>query len=263
MKALILAAGYGTRLKQELESLRSENPAGYSRLKDSVEGRPKPLILVAGKPAIDYIMENLERAGIIEAVLVVNNSNFRKFEKWKDNRDGGISIRLVNDRTNSNQERLGAVRDLVLGLEELDVEDDTIVIAGDNLLRIELRELVDFFREKQTSVVAACKELDRERIRKSACLSTDENSLLVSFEEKPSEPSSEWICPAVYLFTADTIRLIKEMRFEHAEEHLGSLIMRLYSRIHIHALRKEESIRFDMGQAEDIKEADSVFRRKK
>ncbi|HLC98854.1 MAG TPA: nucleotidyltransferase family protein [Candidatus Nanoarchaeia archaeon] len=261
MKAVILAAGYGTRLEKELADLKESSPKKYSILRPIVEGIAKPMINVAGKPIVQHTVENIERTDADKIFIVTNNRYHRQFEEWKDSYNSRIPLKLINDRTNTNDERLGAVYDLLLVLKQEAIEDDTLVIAGDNLLKLDLRDLVGFFNEVQTSIVVAYREKDKDRIKRSACVEFDDNHLVISFEEKPKNPRSDWICPAIYLYSADTIKLIKEMKFDHDKrDFIGNIPMLLYSRIHIHAFAREDKIRFDIGTLEELAQAESYFR---
>ncbi|MBU0536068.1 MAG: NTP transferase domain-containing protein [Nanoarchaeota archaeon] len=263
MKAIILAAGYGVRLEQDIEALKKEEPEKYERIKPFIESRSKPMIIIAGKPLVQYSVENLERTGIDQIYIVTNNKYHSQFEEWRNHYHSTIPIKLINDGTSRNEERLGAVNDLLLVLREEDIEDDVLVLAGDNLLKFELKDLIDFFREKQTSVIVVYKEKDNDKIRRSACVQLDENNLVVNFEEKPKEPRSEWICPAIYVYAADTIKLIKEMKFgDDKKDLIGNIPLMLYNKIHIHAFSREEKIRFDLGSISDFEVADNYFRGK-
>lgn len=265
MKAIILAAGYGVRLEDELKMLKSENPKKYETVRSFIEGKAKPMIAVAGKPVVQHIVENIERsdADIDGIFIVTNNRYFRQFDEWRKGYKGKIRIKFINDGTNTNETRLGAVNDLLLVLNEEEIDDDVLVVAGDNIFRFELSELVDFFNEKHASVITVYKEGDIERIKKCSCVKFDDDSLVVNFEEKPKKPSSEWLCPPVYIYTADTIKLIKEMKFDKdKKDFIGNIPMLLYSKISIYALAKEEKIRFDLGTVDDFEKADIYFREK-
>lgn len=270
MKAIILAAGYGKRLDEDITNLKNGNKERYEEIKHCIEGKSKATVLVAGKPVIEYITENIEGingAKRIEQIYVVtNNKFFRQINEWRDSHkghegsEGSIPIKLINDNTNSNDERLGAVKDLLLALNKEEIDDDILVVAGDNLIKFDLSELVNYFERKKTSVLVVYKESDREKIRKSACVEIDEHNLVVGFEEKPKEPRSEWICPAIYIFSKDTVKLIKEMRFsEDKKDLIGNIPMMLYNKIFFYAFKKDSKIRFDLGTVKDFEEAERYF----
>lgn len=262
MKAIILAAGYGMRLENELKVLKESDPEKYSEVRLFLEDKAKPMIIIDGKPVIQYTVENLERAGIKRIFIITNNRYFSQFDEWRNGYKGKSSIKLINDGTNTNETRLGAVHDLLLVLKEEHISDDVIMVAGDNLLKFEINDLIESFNDIQTSMIVVYPEKDPEKIKKSACVEFDENNLVVSFEEKPKKPRSEWICPAIHIYTADTIRLIKEMKFDSSRKDLiGNIPMMLYDKIEIHAFVRKEKIRFDLGTIYDFDSAVEYFRK--
>ncbi|MCX8147365.1 MAG: sugar phosphate nucleotidyltransferase, partial [Candidatus Woesearchaeota archaeon] len=185
------------------------------------------------------------------------------FDECRNSYKGNAKIRIINDGTNTNEERLGAVNDLLLVLKKEDIDDDLLVVAGDNLFKFEIREMIEFFNEKKANILVAYREEDKEKIKKSACIEIDENSLVVNFEEKPKEPKSSWICPAIYIFTKDTVRLIKEMRIDEKKKDLiGNIPMILYSKIDFYAFKKEKKLRFDLGTINDFDDANEYFAKK-
>ncbi|MCX6707548.1 MAG: sugar phosphate nucleotidyltransferase [Candidatus Woesearchaeota archaeon] len=263
MEAIILAAGYGMRLDNELKSLKASDPEKHSEIRPFLEGRAKPMIIINGKPVIQYTVENLERAGITRIVIVTNNRYFSQFDEWRDSYKGKSLIKLINDGTNTNESRLGSIHDLLLALKKENISDDVIMVAGDNLFKFEIKDMIESFNDVHTSMIAVYPEKDPERIKKSACVEFDESNLVVNFEEKPKKPRSEWICPAIHIYTADTIRLIKEMKFDDSRKDLiGNIPMMLYDRIDIHAFVRKDKIRFDLGTIHDFDNAVEHFSRK-
>ncbi|MFC1733979.1 nucleotidyltransferase family protein [candidate division KSB1 bacterium] len=264
MKAIILAAGYGTRLDNELNRIKKENPLQYKRISHSIRGKPKPLVLIGGKPLLNYVVENMIKAGIEEIIIVTNNKYITQFENWLKNCSLKIPVKLLNDGTNSNGERLGALNDLLLALNNEKIDDDVLVFAGDNLVKFELSEMVDFFRQKKTTIICTYKEKEKERLKRHGCIEFDENSLVTYFEEKPDEPKSKWVCPAIYIFAKETINLIKNMEFgEDKKDLIGNIPLLLYRKMPIYAFKKESNLRFDLGTMDDFEKADEYFRSKK
>jgi glucose-1-phosphate thymidylyltransferase len=260
MKAIILAAGYGVRLENDLNRLKADNPGRYSDIHQFIEGRAKPMVIVSGKPVVQHIVENLERAGIDKIFIVTNQKYFMQFDEWRNSYSGKASIKLINDRSNTNETRLGAINDLLLVLKNEHISDDVIMVAGDNLFKFEIKDMIESFNDVQTSIIAVYPEKDPEKIKKSACVEFDENNLVVSFEEKPQKPRSEWICPAIHIYNSDTIRLIKEIKFEESRKDLiGNIPMMLYNKIEIHAFVRPDKIRFDLGTIEDFYNAVEYF----
>src|SRR5436853_1705664 len=140
MRVIILAAGYATRL--------------YPLTLTS----PKPLLPVAGKPMIDYVLDNLAPIGGIDRVYIVTNAKFAgHFQKWADHYRASkakLDFTIVNDGSTDDSNKLGAIGDLHLVLTREKVDDDVIVVAGDNLFSQELSGFGAFCREKRAPVLA-------------------------------------------------------------------------------------------------------------
>ncbi len=189
MKCVILAAGYATRL--------------YPLTKDF----PKPLLKVGEKTILDWLVDDV--APETDEFAVVSNHRFiSHFEAWAAGKPQRIT--LVDDGTESNETRLGAVRDIQLAVEKLPIADDCLVMAGDNVLDFSLCDFVRFAREKGTSCVMCHEENDLARQRRTAIITKDENGLITSYEEKPQNPKGNRAVPPFYYYREEDIRRIPE-----------------------------------------------------
>lgn len=240
MKCLILAAGYATRLYPLTENF------------------PKPLLEVGGKPILDWLMEDLGNS--VEEYIVVSNHKFAGiFEKWADCHSGGIPIRVVDDGTSSNETRLGAVRDIQLGIESAAVEGDLLVMAGDNLLSFSLRDFVDYARKAGTSCVMRYWEADEARLHKTGVAQVDGNGLIISMEEKPAEPKSNWCCPPFYyIASADVPKVAEAIAAGCGVDAPGSFIAWLSGRVPVHAWEMPGP-RYDIGNLESYEAVKKVW----
>ena len=138
MKAIVLAAGYAIRLR----------PLTLNR--------PKPLLKVAEKPIIEHIINKLEELEIVDKIYIVTNDKFsQNFTDWVDNFDAKKSIEVVNDGTKSNEDRLGALGDVNYVIDIKKIDDDIIVIAGDNLFEFSLLDVVDIFRKRKSTITVS------------------------------------------------------------------------------------------------------------
>ena len=134
MKCLILAAGYATRLYPLTENF------------------PKPLLEVQGKTILDWLLENIDETGCVDQYVVISNHKFADdFRKWAEGHR--LPIIVLDDGTESNETRLGAVCDLLFALQKLQIDDDLLVVAADNILFFSFQEFVDFAKEKGTSCI--------------------------------------------------------------------------------------------------------------
>ncbi len=192
MKALILAAGYGTRL--------------YPLTKD----KPKPLLPVAGKPMVEHVLKKIEEIETIDEVYIVTNEKFAgHFREWKDTYAGRKKIKIINDETISDEDKKGAIGDMRLVIEKEGINDDLLVVAGDNLFEFDLRDFIDFFRDKGTSV-GLYDFRDREAVKRYSIVEIDADKKVLNFQEKPSEPSTTLIAICLYLFPKGKLNLITE-----------------------------------------------------
>ena len=188
MKCLFLAAGYATRLYPLTENF------------------PKPLLEVAGKPILDWLIDDMDQTGLIDGYIVISNHKFAHiFEEW-----GKGKCTVIDDGTTSNETRLGAVKDIQFAIEQLQLDDDLLVMAGDNLLDFSLGGFIRYAKEKDATCVMRYYEADEARLHKTGVAEIDADGRILSMEEKPAEPKSHWCIPAFYYYTREDSHLIKK-----------------------------------------------------
>ena len=184
MKVIILAAGYATRLY----------PLTLTQ--------PKPLLPVAGKPMIEHVLDNLTPIGGIDRIYVVTNEKFvAHFQKWSDHycaTKSKLNFTIVNDGSTDDTNKLGAIGDIHFVLKTQNVDDDLIVVAGDNLFSEKLNDFGKYCREKDTPVLALYDVGNLEEIKKYNSISVDDTSRITFFEEKPKNPTSTLTGIALY-----------------------------------------------------------------
>ena len=192
MKALILAAGYATRLYP------------------LTVNQPKPLLPVGGRPIIDYIMDKLEDVTEPDEVYVVTNDRFHKnFEEWASKHKSQKKITIINDRTLTNEERLGAIGDIQLVIEEAKIEEDLLVIAGDNLFAFKMQNFLEFAKARAPDCSIVLHNIgSREEARKYGVVTMDATNRLLSFAEKPAEPESTLVAICLYYFPKEKLPLV-------------------------------------------------------
>lgn len=181
MKALILAAGYATRL--------------YPLTKEY----PKPLLEVKNKPIINFIVDKLKKVPIDEIYVVTNSKFISNFRKWKKSQKISKKITLVDDLTKSNEDRLGAIGDINFVINKQKVKDDLLVIGGDNLFSGSLKEFLDFSCKQKPSATVG---LFRLKQKKDACrygvVTLDSQKRVIAFQEKPKKPESNIVAMCLY-----------------------------------------------------------------
>lgn len=191
MKALILAAGYATRLYPLTRTF------------------PKSLLSVKGRPIIDYIVDKLEN---VEELLVVTNHKFQpQFEKWRLSHEQRQKITLVDDLTRDNGSRLGAVGDMGFVIEKKNIDEDLFVVGGDNLFE---RKLDDFLSaslaNKPSPTIGVFDIKDRGKANKYGVVELDKDKRVMGFQEKPDNPKSTLVAMCLYFFPKETLKLVKE-----------------------------------------------------
>ena len=203
MKCLILAAGYATRLYPLTENF------------------PKPLLKVGDKTILDWLLDDIDSAGCVDEYVVISNHKFAGiFDEWatlrharpdasRHARPDRASVTVLDDGTTSNDTRLGAVRDIQFAIDTLGLDDDLLVIAGDNLLDFSLVQFIEYARTKGTSCVMRYYEPSIEKLRKTGVATVDDDGLILSMAEKPTEPQSHWCCPPFYFYRREDVPLVK------------------------------------------------------
>ena len=245
MTVIILAAGYATRLY----------PLTLTQ--------PKPLLPVAGKPMIDYVLDNLAPVGGIDRVCLVTNAKFAAaFQHWADHyraTKSQMEFTIVNDGSTDDTNKLGAIGDLHLVLTREKINDDIIVVAGDNLFSESLAEFGRFCREKNAPVLGVYDVGNLEEIKKYNAITMDDAGKISFFEEKPKQPTSTVTGIALYFYPKATLPLIHRYIAEgNNPDQPGRLVQWLYPRLPVYTWRVP-GLWYDIGSKEALEEANRVF----
>jgi len=192
VKALILAAGYATRL--------------YPLTKDM----PKALLPIGGRAMLDYLMDGIVSIPEIDGCVIVTNHRFaEQFRAWANCRSG-IPIEVVDDMTTNNDNRLGAIGDISYAIDRANIDDDVLVAASDNFFTFNLNDYAEAFRQHGRDTLLAGKIDSIEDLRRFAVAVLDENGRVVNLVEKPQDPPSDIAVYALYIYRRDTIPMIKQ-----------------------------------------------------
>lgn len=245
MKVIILAAGYATRLY----------PLTLTQ--------PKPLLPVAGKPMIDHVLDNLAGIEGIDRVYVVTNAKFAgHFQKWADAYRASktkLNFTVVNDGSTDDKNKLGAIGDLHLVLSREQVDDDIIVVAGDNLFSERLDGFGKFCRERNAAVEGVFDVGSLEEVKKYNSISVDADGKITFFEEKPKNPTSTLTGIALYYYPRSVLPLIHQYIAEgNNPDQPGRLVQWLYPRVPVYTW-KVPGLWFDIGSKETLEEANRIF----
>lgn len=241
MKCLILAAGYATRLYPLTENF------------------PKPLLKVGEKTILDWLVDDIHTAGVVDEYVVISNHKYaRHFENWAQTKPQKITV--LDDGTDSNETRLGAVRDIQFAIEELNLDDEMLVIAGDNVLDFSLTAFICYAVEKGTSCVMRYYEAAPERLKKSGVSQVDDDDRLIAMEEKPSQPKSNWCTPPFYYYTRSDAAMVAEgIRCGCGVDAPGSFIAWLCTRSPVHSMEMPGS-RYDIGNLQSYEAVQKTYR---
>lgn len=248
MNALILAAGYATRLY----------PLTLNKA--------KPLLEVGGKPIIEWLVDNLGSVPALETVYIVTNNKFAKdFEAWAGcyDRESTFEIKVINDGSMSDNDKLGAIGDinLVLTSENL-TTDDLLVIAGDNLFEQRLAEFVTAAKG-YAATVAVHDVGDFEAMKKFGTITVDDRGVITSFEEKPAKPKSTLASIALYYYSRDVLPLFTTyLATGNNPDQPGRFVQWLYARKPVNTF-KLNGRWLDIGSKETLAAADEIFRHAK
>jgi len=231
MKCLILAAGYATRLYPLTENY------------------PKPLLTVGEKTILDWLIDDIDGAGLVDEYIVISNHKFaHHFNAWAEEKKQRITV--VDDGTSSNETRLGAVRDIQFAIDTLSLDDDMLVIAGDNLLDFSLTNFVRYANAKKTSCIMRYFEADEKKLQKCGVVSIDDNDVITDMEEKPACPKSNWCCPPFYYYTREDAKLVKVgIDLGCGVDAPGSYMAWLCTQTKVHAMEMPGR-RYDIGNLE-------------
>ena len=245
MKSVVLAAGYATRLYPLTENF------------------PKPLLEVAGKSILDHLLDDIDTIeGIDEHIIISNHKFYEHFEKWKKTCSLKRPVTIIDDGSMTNETRLGAVKDIQFAIETLNLDDDLLIVAGDNLLDFSLGEMVKLFKEKNSAVVMCSYVEDVNLLRKRGVMIPDSEFRVIQMEEKPQDPKSNWCVAPFYIYKREQLPLVKKgIEDGCGVDAPGSFISYLCRKEDVYAL-KMPGERYDIGTLESYREIQELFVKK-
>ena len=246
MKHIVLAAGYATRLYPITENF------------------PKPLLEIGGSTILDRMLEDVDAIEDVDGHIIVSNHKFISiFREWLE----GARLRyrkpitLIDDGSTDNEHRIGAVKDLILALDECGVEDDILVAAADNVLDFSFSGFVDYFQQKQTSLIMCHYEPSVMALQKTGVVTLDADNRVLQMEEKPREPKSHWAVPPFYLYRREELGLIRSAIDNGCKyDAPGNLAHFLTTRTTLHAYEMPGH-RYDIGDVASYERIKAQFAR--
>ena len=241
MKCLILAAGYATRLYPLTENF------------------PKPLLKVGEKTILDWLIDDIDESGRVDEYVVISNHKYaHHFDDWAKTKAQKITV--VDDGTDTNETRLGAVKDIQFAIEKLNLDDDMLVIAGDNVLDFSLTKFVSYADEKKASCIMRYYEPDQKKLLKCGVVTVDEDDMILNMTEKSPEPATHWCCPPFYYYTKNDAKLVQQgIDSGCGTDAPGSYIAWLCKQTKVYAMEMPGK-RYDIGNLESYEKVKAEYK---
>ena len=242
MKNIVIAAGYATRLGELTKNF------------------PKPLLKIGDNTILGRMLDDIDRIPEIDEHIIITNHKFAHiFEQWKLGTAYQKPITIIDDGTETNDTRLGAVCDLLFAMEKLGIDDDMLVVAADNLLFFSFKEFVDFANEKGTSCIMCHEQPSIEKLQRTGVVVLDNNNKVLNMEEKPEHPKSHWAVPPFYIYKKHDLDLIRHsVESGCGKDAPGNLAHYMVDCTTIHAWPMSAG-RFDIGSLDTYYEACEKF----
>ena len=259
MKCIVIAAGYATRLGELTKNF------------------PKPLLKIGKSTILGRMLDDIDRIAEIDEHIIVTNHKFAPiFEDWKKEQHYTKPITIIDDGTETNETRLGAVCDLLLAIDQLSngklsngtrealgsskkFYDDMLVVAADNLLFFSFQEFVDFARQKQTSCIMCHEQPSIEKLQRTGVVELDDDMRVLGMEEKPQVPKSHWAVPPFYIYLKQDLDLVRHsVENGCGKDAPGNLAHYMVEHTTMHAWPMSAG-RFDIGSLDTYYEAVRLY----
>lgn len=241
MKCLVLAAGYATRLYPLTQNF------------------PKPLLKVGDKTILDWLLDDIDKSGEVSEYVVISNHKYAQhFKSWAKTRPYKITV--VDDGTETNETRLGAVCDIQYAIDQLSLDDDILVIAGDNVLDFSLTKFISYAQQKKTSCIMRYYESSEQKLIRCGVVTVDDNDLVLIMTEKSPNPATNWCCPPFYYYSKDDAGKVKDGIIAGCgTDAPGSYIAWLCKQTKVHAMEMPGK-RYDIGNLESYEKVQKEYR---
>lgn len=247
MKNIVIAAGYATRLGELTRNF------------------PKPLLRIGDSTILGRMLDDIDSIPEIDEHIIVTNHKFASiFEDWARGLNYRKPITIVDDGTETNETRLGAVCDLLFAMDKLSINDDMLVVAADNLLFFSFEGFVRFSLEKDSSCIMCHEQKELAKLQRTGVVVLDADNRVLNMEEKPQNPKSTWAVPPFYVYLRKDLDLIRNAVADGCgKDAPGNLAHYLCDHTTMHAWPMAgtgENLRFDIGSLDTYKEACEKFK---
>ena len=239
MKIIIPAAGYATRL--------------YPLTKD----KPKALLEIGSKPMIDHILSKIKDLNFDQIIIVTNHKFAKNFEEWAETRKD-LPIKVIDDQTTSNEDRLGAIGDIQFAIEKANIDDEIFILAGDNLFECNMSGFYALGKKKNVSIVGIYDVKDTEFAKQLGIVEINESNQVIEFVEKPEIPKSTLAATMMYYFPKDVVPMIKQYLDEgNKPDRMGDFTAWLHKKVLVYAYFIDGWT--DIGDPTQLEEARKKF----
>ena len=242
MKNIVIAAGYATRLGELTKNF------------------PKPLLKIGENTILGRMLDDIDKIPEIDEHIIITNHKFAGiFEEWALKQSYTKPVTIVDDGTETNDTRLGAVCDLLFAMDKLKIDDDMLVVAADNILFFSFQEFVDFAKAKGTSCIMCHEQPSIEKLQRTGVIVLDDNDKVLNMEEKPQEPKSHWAVPPFYIYLKKDLDKVRHsVENGCGKDAPGNLAHYMVEQVDMHAWKMTAG-RFDIGSLDTYKEACEKF----
>lgn len=242
MKNIVIAAGYATRLGELTKNF------------------PKPLLKIGENTILGRMLDDIDKIPEIDEHVIITNHKFAGiFDVWAAKQSYTKPVTIVDDGTETNDTRLGAVCDLLFAMDKLKIDDDMLVVAADNILFFSFQEFVDFAKAKGTSCIMCHEQPSIEKLQRTGVIVLDDNDKVLNMEEKPQEPKSRWAVPPFYIYKKKDLEKVRHsVENGCGKDAPGNLAHYMVELVEMHAWKMTAG-RFDIGSLDTYKEACEKF----
>lgn len=245
MKTIILCAGYATRLYP------------------LTENKAKPLLPINNKPLIEHIIEKVKKIPEANEIIIISNDKFfEDFQQWQKAFQSRIPIKILNDNSTSNENRLGALKDLSLVLKTQNLKEELLVLAGDNLLDFSLPDFYQEFKKQNQTLIAVYDIKDIEKVKnKHGVAVTNSENRVTEFQEKPENPQSTLKSICCYLFPPSIKAQLSQYLNQRTidSDATGFFLEWLVNQTPVYAHKLQGNV-YDIGDLESYEMVQEMFK---
>jgi len=238
MKCIVIAAGYATRLGELTRNF------------------PKPLLQIGSNTILGRMLDDIDTIPEIDEHIVITNHRFAPiFAEWSKQLHYSKPVTIVDDGTETNETRLGAVCDLLFAIEKLALDDDLLVVAADNILDFSFKGFVEYAKQKNTSCIMCHHEPEIYKLQRTGVIEVDDDMRVLQMQEKPEVPVSHWAVPPFYVYLKKDLALVRHsVENGCGKDAPGNLAHYMVEHTTMHAWPMPAG-RFDIGSLDTYEEA--------